>query len=235
MLNTLDIALLMDSRTVDGAGNVITLDRSRHGIHCQYGDGVTAAVMPAFDALNGRVTFDGGDYMQIPASYDVAGILAGMGAIQDETYIFYLDPIVVNSTFQYFIGWNTGVGTSRFLIRIDNTNVITMYVNNPAGDLETFSSASILALNGRGVLVTMVRDPAHGTQKQRLFVNAVLHSTGNSVSRDGRNTLAKYIGQDSGSGFQLQNGTGLRFFGYARRVFTETELRAIQKYLRGVL
>ena len=241
MLNSLDIALLFDNRTVDGVGNVITKDRSRNGINAQLGNGVDAGTMPTWDATRGLYTFDGGDYLTFSIAGDVGGILDSMGSIQNETYIVVMDPIMINSYAapQYLFAskWGAG-GNSYFYIQLEAiNNRIRFILADAAGNLEILDlpGAEGVLLHGKRVMLTWVREPTHATEPQRLFVNAVKRATAATTPRDAHYSCDKYIGCHAGIAANLYNGTSLRFFGYARRCLTTTSLQAIQKYLRGVI
>ena len=236
MLESLDICLMLDSRGIDGAGNVITLDRSKRGIHAQFGDGVTAGVMPTWLPSDAKATFDGGDYMRFPTTYDVGGILASMGSIQDETYLFYLSPMIVNSTYQYLLQHNSQVGTSRFFIRIEDTNIIWMNGENAVATTERLTTGSVLNFNKKEVLLALVRNPTAATKRQIAYINGAEFASDSDALVDCSNAIkAKYIGVNDAGGFCLQTGTGLRFFGYVRRAVTQTWLQALNRYLRGNL
>jgi len=235
MLNSLDIALLCDSRTVDGAGLAITPDRSRHGIHAQLGDGATAGTMPTLDALNGRYTFDGGDYMVLRQADDVDDVLADMASDQDETYLYYIFPMISTVDYAYLLSTNYGAG-GYYYIRQRET-VGTFYwqatFNDGIGS-ETATSGvnSILPYYNKGILLAVRR----GSNVIEFWVNGVLISSTVVATRDASNAKDVLVGAVSAAiTYPFPAGTGLRFFGYSRTAWTQTQLRALQRFLRGNL
>lgn len=232
MFAGLDIACLMDSRYTDGGGIIRTRDRSPKGLNPRLGDGATAGTMPTWDSARGLFTFDGGDYLSWPIAEDVGGILAAIGSLQDETYLFYFDKLVINGNYQYLFQHNSQSATERFAIRIEDTNQIRIIENNTV----QITTATIAAWNGRGTVLAVTRS-VNATKKHVVYLDAIEFAS-NTVNPllDGKSALkTNYIGVSDASTFYLQNGTGLRFFGYARRAFTQTQLQAIQRYLRGVI
>jgi len=239
MLSKLDIALLCDSRTVDAAGNAITPDRSRHGIHAQLGDGGAAATMPTLDALNGRMTFDGGDYMVLRAADDVAGVLAGMGSIQDETYLFYFDPfqaVVAPNLIEPFSS-NDGANP-RVIFRYGTANMyflVAFYDAGGGGEASITPNNSIQEFFGKQLLLAITRRNAD-TDTHIYYANGARRWASNVAPRRDASSAKNYrIGSSLAGAFFLPAGTGLRFFGYAREAWTQTQLRALQRFLRGNL
>lgn len=234
MLNALSLACLFDSEYTDLAGDRRTKDRSRFGIDPRVGDGSTPATFPTWSAQDGRYDFDGGDYMLITTAYDSDDVLALMGSIQPETYLFYFDPLVIDGNEQYLFGWNTGSGTDRGYIRINAGNTLTLHLDDDVGGMEELTSGSILEWNGHSVIVAVVRDPTAAV-RQLMYLNAVEFATDTDVAVAGASAVAKYIGRNTAGGSLLQVGTGLRFFGYSATAFAQLQLQAIQRYLRGFL
>jgi len=232
MLNSLDIALLCDSRTVDGAGLAITPDRSRHGIHAQLGDGATAGTMPTLDALNGRFTFDGGDDMRIAPARDVAGVLAGMGGPHPETYIFYLDPLIMSGAQATILSKFSN--PAWVLIRWEGASSRILFLNRQVGgtdELYYLAAPDTAALQNRRLILAYVRD----TNSQRGYADAVQIFADTDVTVDGSGVSTLYLGA-SDIGQYLPNGNGLRAFFYdGSNAWTPTQLRALQRFLRGNL
>jgi hypothetical protein len=235
MLNSLDIALLCDSRTVDGAGLAITPDRSRHGIHAQLGDGAAAGTMPTLDALNGKFDFDGGDYMVLRQADDVEDVLADMGSIQDETYLFYMDPVVdPGATDALWINTDDGANP-RFAIghRGGANDYFWIYFIDGVGGTETGTTpvGSALEFIGKSLLFAYVRR----LNAQEVYCNGVLRWSSANASVDASGAKNPTIGKELGGARFFPAGTGLRVFGYSRTAWTQTQLRALQRFLRGML
>lgn len=231
MFETLDIALLCDQRTVDAAGLAITKDYSRHGLHCQLGDGVTGATMPTLQASQGLMTFDGGDYMVLRAADDMDGVLAGMGGPHPETYIFYLDPLIMSGA-QATI-FSKYSDPRWVLIRWEGASSRILFLNRQIGgtdELYYLAAGSTAELQNKGSIFAYVRD----TNTQTIYVNAVPVAADTDATVDASSVSSAYIGA-SHLGQNLPAGNGLRFFGYSRTAWTQTQLRALQRFLRGVL
>jgi len=236
MLNALAIDLLCDSRTVDAAGNVITIDRSRHGIHPYLGpDGQVAGQMPTLDSLNGRLMFDGNDFILFPQAKDVDAVIEGMGGDHAETYMFLFDPFISNpSAFQTLLlkGDDT-LATSWVRIRQRNTNDLEFRVTTVAGnEIIASSIPAVTGNHGKKVLFSFVRDAG----VQEIWVWDVLDAADNDPTRDASLASACAIGSSlfTGSTY-LVNGNGLRAFFYGRFRATQIWLRALIRYLEGNL
>jgi hypothetical protein len=232
MLNSLDIALLCDKEWTDANGDRRTADRSRHGIHPVLGDGTTVGTFPTWDEPDGRYTFDGGDYLTIRSADDVDDVLLDMGGPQDETYLFYIEPWVFGGGNQtlfskysnpQWILFRYEVASSRFLFLIRETGGTDELYYLPAPDTAL--------LYGRGLILAYTRS----ANLQRGYVDAVQVFEDTDATVDGSGVSNAYIGAQDGVSNFVPAGTGLRFFGYAQKAFTQVEFRAIQRFLRGML
>jgi len=232
MLSKLDIALLCDVRSVDPNGLAITPDRSRHGIHAQLGDGGAAATMPTLDALNGRMTFDGGDYMVLRAADDVDGVLAGMGGPHEETYIFYFDPYVYvagDITF-FFKGDLAG-----YFVRLRQESWVgTHFDMQIEGGPDEILAGTVdpVVYDGKQLMIAFIRR----ADVQEIWVDANLQDSGTDPTTDATTADDALIGCEPGVANPLLAGTGLRAMFYdGENAWTQTQLRALQRFLRGNL
>lgn len=240
LLDHFDLACLMDREWTDSGGLRRTMDRSKHGIHPLVGDGSTAGTFPTFDASRGLYTFDGSDYLTLRQSDDSADVLANMGSIQDETYCFLFDPYVNNPALvaHHFIAFGPGGAGSLFYVRAGASfDRFELRSRDPSANVESLNAAGQCTENdGKPILVTVVRAPDSSTRKQSLYIGSTEIASATDTPRDSSCTDDKLIGTNSNATlYHLASGTGLRFFGYARRAITEVELRQMTRFMRGLL
>jgi len=237
LLDKFALAYLFDSEYTDDAGLRRTKDRSRHGIHALVGDGSTAATMPTWDSSRGLYTFDGGDYLTIRQADDAGDVLANMGSIQDETYCFLMDPLILAQ--QEFLSTNDGINP-RIIIRTiaGGTNRFELQLLDAGGGIENTLTPNntVEEFVGKATLMAFSRIMTGATMAHSISMNGAVRWTSSGLTpRNASSAKDPHIGSTPTPSSYFAAGTGLRFFGYARRAITVPELRQLSRNLRGVL
>lgn len=244
MLNKLEMALMMDwAFGPVGALWMYAPGRSRRGILSEYP--ALGAAQPTWDPLNGRFTVDGsGDYFRVnalgaPGPFGNDAVLSAMGSIQNETYILYFDPFMASASTVCYIGTDDGADPNWYIGNqgADSTDSFEAHFTDVGGLVESVTTpvSSILEFAGKQLLLVLTREPTHATVKQRVYCNGVERWTANSQCRDASHLDDMWIGDRASGGDPLPAGTGLRFIGYAQQLMAEIQVRAIQRFIRGLL
>ena len=238
MFDALDIALLMDNRSLDADGNAFTPCETRYGrdglgIRAILGDGTTAATMPTLDALQGRFTFDGGDYIVLPAATDVASVLANMGSAQDEFWLFLMKNSIWTAATNQVLFYKDGAAGEMIRLRYGVANTITLDTDNGAGGTES------LAISAAATALTQNAEIMIGFQRannvQEIWFWDILVDSDTDATVDASSAGDAYIGANDTPAQFIRNNCGISFFGYGRGRITAAWMQAIRHRLRGNL